>query len=1083
MKAWVLLLAVIPTLIRAADHQESSGITSSAQGMSSAVIEDGGILVREGIILIKFRDSPGIFNSSGKRGTRPWDAKLSRYGVTGIEKMFPGLGAQPPYSEINKIYRIHYQSSDPPRVVARDFSRDPEVEYALPSYVYRIDQPDRNWPQHQKLVSIADPNDPLYSQMSQLKLIKAPPAWDIVKGEDGNVVIAIVDGGTDWQHEDLLDNIWINPGESGLDETGGDRATNGKDDDGNGYTDDVRGWNFTRNSNDPTGLATLPEVSAHGTAVAGVASAVTNNGTGMAGASWNATILPICASCPQEELICYSFEGIVYAAENGAAIINASWGSDFGDLGPDEQAFLLALYGDIVIFARSKGALIVAAAGNDGFNIDERLYLPASAKHVLAVGGTLKNSDYIYIETNYGASVDAFAPAHNIEVTLPDNEYASNWTGTSLATPLVAGVAALAKTRFPELGPVELGQQIRVTADNIEDSNSELKKGLLGRGRVNALRAVTENTNPAIRIADFSAYDSEGDPGIDNGETVTLEVACTNFLNAVSNITLTLESPEVGINLLQDRSFIPYLAKGNTVSVSFEFQLDQVAFEAPLLLYVNMVTDNYADRDLIKLYANRPLFANHNTGPLEASIINTGNIGWSGFEGSVGTGFNYNNDSLLFEGGLMIGAFSQEVSDCIRTSDLGRERDFIYSPDTVFAVNPGTGVSEIGTLLLSDNFAENPLGLAILLETFADTRDEYNDFIIVKYTVSNSTDESLNNVYIGTFFDWDISSDPGTDAGRFDQTRRMGIVQNQAQDPTILAASRLLAPVTNYSYRSIDNESEIYGGEDRDGFTEGEKWRFLSQGIQTRSLDQKDVSTLLASGPHIIPGGKAVEVVFAILAAHSRQALNTNSDNAQQFWDQYLSGLGSRHPPVITNNPDGLRADVWETFTFEYEVDDPDNDPLTFTLIDPPDNVSIDSARGILAFIPSVDQIGRHKITTLVSDGIYSATSIGYVTVNEIDFQISSLYPNPVNIRTERLHLNYQLAERSEVRLVIYDLRGRQVRTLINENLPIGRYLVTWDGKNDRGQFVGAGLYLYHLVVNSKSGTNLVRKGKLILLK
>ena len=382
--------------------------------------------------------------------------------------------------------------------------------WAEPRYVYRLFDEDV-------------PNDSLYDEQGHLALIHLPEAWAEVKaGEPAGgdtVIIAITDGGTEWRHPDLRANVWTNEDEI---------PDNGRDDDGNGRVDDVHGWNFPAGRADPTGSPDLPGSLRHGTAVAGVAAAVTDNAIGIAGASWNALYMPINVGCPREDnAICFGYDGVNYAAANGAHVINASWGGPVRTNAGREA----------VDFALEQGALVVAAAGNDSENLDISQQYPANFRGVLAVGATLKTSDGIASFSNYGRSTDVFAPGTGdggippgpgINVTYPDTSYGTT-QGTSFSAPLTAGVAALVKTQFPDFTADQVREQIRVTADPIDPVQDRLD-GLLGQGLVNAFRAVTETGSPAVRLIEYAYTTSDGDSLIESGETVTLDAVLVNYL-------------------------------------------------------------------------------------------------------------------------------------------------------------------------------------------------------------------------------------------------------------------------------------------------------------------------------------------------------------------------------------------------------------------------------------------------------------------------------------------------------------------------------------------------------------------------
>ena len=239
----------------------------------------------------------------------------------------------------------------------------PEVRYAEPVYKREfIGFKSEIMDEHR-----VDPDDAQYITQTHLPFMKLDQAWDVMKGQDGSAIIGIVDGGTDWRHEDLQANIWVNPNE-----VDGD----GIDNDGNGHVDDIHGWNFTDDKPDPTGPANSLSHD-HGTAVAGTAAAVTNNGTGIAGAGWNARFMAVNTSCSDQDGACFYLQGTLYAALNGADVITASYGGP-NYLGTDEMVYMSAT---------AEGALVVGAAGNRKIDVDYVPEYPAHYATVMSVGG------------------------------------------------------------------------------------------------------------------------------------------------------------------------------------------------------------------------------------------------------------------------------------------------------------------------------------------------------------------------------------------------------------------------------------------------------------------------------------------------------------------------------------------------------------------------------------------------------------------------------------------------------------------------------------------------------------------------
>ncbi|MBL8094380.1 MAG: S8 family serine peptidase [Anaerolineales bacterium] len=262
--------------------------------------------------------------------------------------------------------------------------------------------------------------------------IQVPEAWQLAAGCAVST-LAIVDSGVDLDHPDLVGRIWFNAGE-----VGGGRETNGLDDDGNGYADDWRGWDFSNRDNDPD------DDYGHGTHVAGIANASANNRigiAGVAGAAWGVRIMALkVLNAIGMGLDGNAAEAIKYAVDNGAQVINLS----LGDPLPTpalEQA---------LSYAAEHGVLVVAASGNSGIS---GVYYPARYETALAVGAVTSDNQRAYF-SSYGPELDLVAPGVAIYATVPGGGYAYR-SGTSMATPHISGVAALL-ARMPQYGSARL---------------------------------------------------------------------------------------------------------------------------------------------------------------------------------------------------------------------------------------------------------------------------------------------------------------------------------------------------------------------------------------------------------------------------------------------------------------------------------------------------------------------------------------------------------------------------------------------------------------------------------------------------
>ena len=339
-------------------------------------------------------------------------------------------------------------------VTAEDLQKTGRVAFAELDYVMHA-------------TDVLTPDDPGLSNQWALTQINAPAAWSIVTGTS-QVIVAIVDSGIKLDHEDLASKLWTNPGEI---------PGNGIDDDSNGKIDDVHGWHFfhawTGADYVPAEDANVADDYGHGTHVAGIAAAATDNGVGIAGVAWGARVMPV-KVLDQYGNGWYSdiAAGIIYAADNGARIINLSLGGS-----QDSQTLR-----DAVDYARGRGALVIAATGNTGSAV---LY-PAAYAPVLAVAATDSN-DQSASFSNYGSQVDVAAPGVDIYSTWPWVTGYFTKSGTSMAAPQVAGVAALVWSLEPDDSADQVEHIIVETAVDVSSPGWDQ---FTGWGRIDAFKAV-----------------------------------------------------------------------------------------------------------------------------------------------------------------------------------------------------------------------------------------------------------------------------------------------------------------------------------------------------------------------------------------------------------------------------------------------------------------------------------------------------------------------------------------------------------------------------------------------------------------
>ncbi|GAB4126623.1 MAG: hypothetical protein OHK0050_39590 [Roseiflexaceae bacterium] len=438
LAALCLLLSVIP-IGAAAQPSNAIARTPLAQSSTSDVF----VALQPTIPLEQFRATLA----------RPEASLLNRLVVSQRLKRFLQVGNQ-------TILRVELQPGADPDLTIQQLSRVAGVAWAAPNLIYTSD-PTFDPREY-------TPNDTRFVNQYHHTLMQNSTAWNTTEGQ--GQLIAIFDDGIELSHPDLSPNIWVN-----------DDPQDGIDNDGNGYIDDTNGWATVANTRNLLANG----IESHGTHVAGIAAARTNNGLGVAGTAGRATILPIRfygENLPWTSAIIA--ESIRYAVDNGAKITNMSYNSNNF---PNDPVVLAALS-----YAYERGVLMFHSAGNDNVSNAARQALD----QVLFVANTDSN-DQKAAFSNYGPWVDLAAPGENILSTVT-NAYATNqalatpydfYSGTSMASPNAAGVAALIWAANPTWSRDQVAAYLIGTTDSIEAANPSYV-GQLGRGRVNAARGV-----------------------------------------------------------------------------------------------------------------------------------------------------------------------------------------------------------------------------------------------------------------------------------------------------------------------------------------------------------------------------------------------------------------------------------------------------------------------------------------------------------------------------------------------------------------------------------------------------------------
>jgi len=478
-------------------------LTTSVLILNAQTINPHGI---DGEIYVKFKESYPLNFDINKNG----DLKISdipvfnkladTYKITRIYKSFY-------FSKdivLLQTVRVEFDKKDKVNEFIRDLESSNVIEYAEPVPY---------------LTKCLTPNDLGTYNVSggrwALFKINAQQAWDISTGST-NIKVGIVDDAVQTTHPDLSANM-------------------------------LAGWDVADNDNDPNPPTTAYS---HGTHVAGISAASTNNGVGVASIGYNIKILPV-KSTNSSTSISHGYEGITWAANNGANVINMSWGG--------EGSYQTAL--NVINSAYNLGCVLIAAAGNSGDDGNPVFY-PAAYSNCIAVANTT-STDAKATSSQYGTWVDIAAPGTSIYSTIPNNTYA-NYSGTSMASPLVAGLCGLMLSVNPNLTQAQLRSCLLSSADNIDAQNPSYI-GQIGSGRINAYQALL-CVNATVNALDAGISSIVSPAPTNCNATITPVVKLKNY--GSTTLTSTAIKYRLNSGTLQTYNWTGSLASNTEVNVN-----------------------------------------------------------------------------------------------------------------------------------------------------------------------------------------------------------------------------------------------------------------------------------------------------------------------------------------------------------------------------------------------------------------------------------------------------------------------------------------------------------------------------------
>ena len=848
-----------------------------------------------GRIHIKFESTEVALFKSGT------DDVMRTLRVLGMSEMIPVLragearrlkGRDLP-DDLERTFEIRYDSGLDPAFVASKLSGLPGVVYAEPLHVLRT-----------QLI----PNDPLIGQSGAdyFMALTLDQAWNTTTGS-ADVVIAIVDSGTDYTHPDLRGKQWRNP-------TPGLAATLSPV--FQQVANDTIGWNFWDSGpiNNPVQNADpKPNGSSHGTHVGGLAAANTNNNLGMAGSGFNSSYMIVRAGGTVDDptAIGYGYQGILYAALNGADVINCSFG------GPGYSSF----GADVVRFATSLGSLIVGAAGNTN---TETAFFPASYPEVLSVGSVASNNVRSSF-SSYSFDVDVMSRGTSVLSTIPGTTYALN-SGTSMASPIAAGIAALVRHQNPSWGPERVRQHIRSAANSSMYSlNASTFAFKLGNGLIDAHRAVTTSL-PGVEVRNVVFLGPTGRK-LGFNETGTLSFTLVNHgASTTSGFSVNGVAMRNSIEVAGGGPLSPgVILPGDSVRLSLPIRiLDSFDFTLTPLIRITMTDAAHSYSDFhVAPYTNF-LYDDVAVNRVRASFASNGTIGYENANnGTGGIGFVPTVDrggsletleSLLYEGGLMISYGSETGSFVLNQMRAANTSDAHFKPTSPFALTQPGLLSDVdGIAMFNSNGFPTAPKVDVTQEVFAFDDAELNRSVLVKYTIKNSSGTLLRSLRAGLFADWDIGQfEANTVAySASDSLMYMFSPAQTSQYPYVAmaqlgAVSSVLA-IDNAYQGLVDslNFGTYYSSSDSrlDGFTRIEKQWSLNAGKRKISVQNTDAALTVATGPYMVEPGQEIVVGFVLAFGETLDILKSQvaAARARKLFTVTPLGLGQSGPPWIEN--------------------------------------------------------------------------------------------------------------------------------------------------------------------------------------
>ncbi|MFO7654335.1 MAG: S8 family serine peptidase [Candidatus Krumholzibacteriia bacterium] len=1028
-----------------------------APALASGAADDGFEVVADRVVLTVRSGvelAPQKSDGLAKVGIPALDALADRFAVHGVQPLY-GRGAAKRVRDehaqrLERVYTVDFdpQRADVQSVLAAYRALDAVAE-ADPVHIYR--QTDGYLP-----------DDPEFLNGSQWYLrntvygggtVKPIGAWAAGLA-DSSVIVAVIDSGVDWHHPDLGGThpdrvngvIWTNWAEY--------NGTPGVDDDGNGFVDDIRGWDFVDvyagagwpdeddvdEDNDPM------DYGGHGTMVSGCVTALTNNGQGIAGTAPGCKVMALRAGwLPDGETggvlrTDFISAAMVYAADNGAKIINASWTSS-------------SIIASAVDYVQARGVLIVTAAGNDNTSSTDRSYLGTRAG-VMAVAAT-DRLDRKSSFSNFGSWVEIAAPGEEIYTTYYNRNNGNSGyiqtQGTSFASPIAAGAAALVWSAFPAIPYTAVIDTLTAHADDIDAVNPGYV-GLLGAGRVNLARIFSDGRleipREYVEIEDaLQEADSGDEIAVRGGDVYSEWLLPDKALQVLGGYDAAYST--------RDPVNDPTILRGAGSGPALEFATGVTA---------TTVVDGFrCEQGIGKVLAGIPQGGRYGGGvivrgasPVLRNLEVTNNsVGQAGELGGGGGLVLVNSTALLenvhvhgnsgiYGAGVYVYGGAPVLRDCRIADNTPIQTNSTYPPKGgglyVISSNPTLenvqveGHNELvaGGGVFVGTSAAGPGALTMRGGTVAGSsaRDSGGGIhmtgggalVLENILLQSNTRTAASSFMSGGA----VYVSGGTVA--LDSLTVIGCTAHSGAGIHVSDATEVV--VTNSVFHG--NGADVFGG------------AIVVQNAPAGELRNNTVAYNSAVGT----GGAGFAVTSSTLGfSHNLAVFNTGGTGIAN--GAYISG-GSVAPSCndVFDNTGADWGGVADPTGSDGNIaaDPRFCDVAGFDLRLESTSPCAPDQSGGCGLIGALD-VGC-AVDSVEDDGIPTA------------FRVDQNFPNPFNPQTT---IRFALPERSRTTVTIYDVAGRAVRRLLAEELGAAVHQVQWNGRDDRGQAVAAGVYFYRV--------------------